>query len=363
VDLIQRFKILIAELYIRVQGGLKPSRLAAYSIGFSLFFNGGSAFCKDSRHNWNRISGPIPIVNQTPIQLLFLQPTPDRAEPYPVSRYSLSLNTAITNTLQWGKSEKYMCYTDMEMLRTSLEVRYGILAGIEIGMSVPFLYTYRGFMDQLIMEIEKVFGATRNLREKEEQHAREDRFAYFFKKNDMAFIEGKEHAAGLGDLALRVKGKVWDEQDKVPMLSARFSVKVPTGDEERALGSGESDYAFGLLLQKTINRVTTYVNADVIFPGHAFEQASVSLKSFYQIMLGEEYKISERFSGLAQLYYITRPFEDTGLRMLDKRLWNVLLGVSYLTESGISIQGGFVEDFFASYGADISFFLNVGKNF
>jgi hypothetical protein len=352
-------------LHQSARRGLNPARLVAYCTGFLFALNGGNAFCRNSSDDWDRISGPIPIVNQAPIQLLFLQPIPDRAETYPKSRYSLSLNTAITNTLQWGKSENYYGYTDMEMIRTCLEVKYGIFSGVEIGMSVPFVYTSGGFMDHAILEFEKLFNLVRNLREKEDQYERADTYTYSVKKNDKAFIEGKDGSSGLGDLALRVKGNIWDEGSRRPCLSARFSVKIPTGDEDRAFGSGEVDYGIGLLLQKTIKRATAYLNADVIFPGHAFEQANVSLRTFCETMLGVEYKFSERFSALTQLYYMTRPFEDTGLEMLDRRMWNLLLGVSYLTKTGICIQGGLVEDFFTSSntGADITFFLNVGKNF
>jgi hypothetical protein len=365
MDLIQRLRSLVAVLHDRARRGLTPARLVAYSIGFLLALNAGIVFCKDSSDDWDRISGPIPIVNQAPIQLLFLQPIPDRAETYPEGRYSLSLNTAITNTLLWGKSENHIGYMDMEMIRTCLDVKYGILSGAEIAMSVPFVYSSGGFMDRAILEFEELVSNVRDLRKKEDQYGRADSYTYSVKKNDKAFIEGRENSAGLGDLGLSVKGKIWDEGDRVPYLSARFSVKFPTGDEDKAFGSGEVDYGLGLLLQKTINRVTGYLNADVIFPGHAFEQANVSLRTFCEVMLGVEYNFSERFSGLTQLYYITRPFEDTGLEMLDRRMWNLLLGVSYLTRIGICLQGGFVEDFFTSSntGADITFFLNVGKNF
>jgi len=365
MDLIQQFKSLATKLYVGAQRGLKPSRFVIYSIGFFLFSNAGNAFCKDSMDDWNRISGPIPMVNQSPIQLLFLQPTPDRAEPLPESRYSLSLTTASTNTLQWGKLDPYYGSMNMEMIRTSMELKYGISSGFEAGMSIPYVHGYGGFMDHSILEFEEFFHVARNIREKEGQHGRTNTYTYFIKKNDKAFIEGKERSSGFGDLSLRVKRKIWEEGEGVPCLSARFSVKIPTGDEDRAFGSGEVDYALGLLLQKTVKKVTAYLNADVIFPGQAFEQADVSLRTFYEIMLGAEYKLSERFSGLMQLYYITRPFEDTGLEMLDRRIWNSLLGVSYRTKTGLYVQGGLVEDFFASSntGADISFFLNVGKNF
>jgi hypothetical protein len=338
---------------------------AVYCFGFFLFFNAGNALCNDSRDDSNRISGPIPIVNQSPIQLLFLQAIPDRAEPFPKGSYSLSLNTAITNTLQWGESENYSSYMDMEMIRTALEVKYGILSGVELGMSLPFVYGYAGFMDHAILEFEELFHVARNLREKEDKYRRANSYTYYVRKNNKAFIEGKEGSSGLGDLVLRVKAKIRDEKKAVPCLSTRLQVKIPIGDEDRALGSGKADYGFGLLFQKTIKRLTAYLNADVIFPGDAFKQEDVSLRKFYEIMLGAEYKVSSRFSTLVQLYYITRPFKDTGLDMVDRRMWNFLLGVSYLTERGVYVQGGAVEDFLGSSnaGADITFFLNVGRNF
>jgi hypothetical protein len=354
--------IFLSKRFGLIQNSLK---WAVYCFGFSLFFNAGNALCKDSRDDWDRISGPIPVVNQTPIQLLFLQAIPDRAEPFPKGRYSLSLNTAMTNTLQRGESENYSGYMDMEMMRTALEVKYGILSGVELGMSLPFVCGYAGFMDHAILDFEEFFHVARNLREKEDESGRANTYTYYVRKDNKAFIEGKEGSSGVGDLALRVKAKIRDEKNGVPCLSTRLQVKIPIGDEDRALGSGKPDYGLGLLLQKTIKRLTGYLNADVIFPGQAFKQEDVSLRKFYEIILGAEYKVSSQFSTLMQLYYITRPFQDTGLDMLDKRMWNLLVGISYLTERGIYVQGGAVEDLFSSWnaGADITFFLNVGKDF
>jgi len=327
-----------------------------------LFFSQANAFCKDSCHEWDSKSGPIPIVNQAPIQLLFLQATPDRAETLPKGRYSVSLQAALTNTLLWEKSEHYYGYVDMEMVRSALGLQYGLLPGVEVGISVPFLYGYPGFMDHAILEIEEFFQLARNLREKEDQYGRANKYTYWVKKDDKAFIAGKEGSAWLGDMVLTAKGKIWEE-DTLPCLSARLAVKLPTGDEDRAFGSGKADYGLGMLLEKDIKEVTFYLNVDVIFPGQAFDNQGVSLEEFYEIMLASEYKVSSRISLLAQLTYLTRPFEDTGLKMLDRRIIDVLFGITYLTESGIFVQGGIREDIISSSdaGADVTFFLSVGK--
>ncbi len=343
----------------------RRSRILACSIGFCLFLHAGAAFCDDPENNWNKTSGPIPIVNQSPIQLLFLQPPPDRAEIYPKNRFSINLATTMTNTLLWQDTGIYSGYVDMEMIRTSLEMRYGVFSRLEVAMSVPFMYGYGGFMDRSILEVEELFGSVRDLRGREDLTGTVNRYTYVIKKNDRVFIQGKDEASGLGDVSLRVKGKILNEGDIAPCLSARLSVKIPTGDDGRAFGSGEMDFAGGLLLQKTYRRFTTYLNADAVFPGQAFKDVDVSLKPFYNIMLGAEYKLSDSISGLMQLSYLTRPFKHTDLDMLDHRILDLLLGASYMTKNGFNMQIGLVQDISGSSdaGADITFFLNLGKNF
>src|SRR5438067_13782823 len=43
--------------------------------------------------------GPLRLVNQQPVQLLFLQQFPDRADVTPPGHLDVHLNTAVTNTL------------------------------------------------------------------------------------------------------------------------------------------------------------------------------------------------------------------------------------------------------------------------
>jgi len=78
-------------------------------------------------------------------------------------------------------------------------------------MSVPFVYGSGGFLDHGIMEFEELVSSSRDLREKEDKYGGANRYTYFVKKNGKAFIEGKEGSSGLGDIALRVKGKILDE--------------------------------------------------------------------------------------------------------------------------------------------------------
>lgn len=320
------------------------------------------AFSGTSWETWQDKSGPIPLVNQCPIQLLFLQPVPDRAETLPKGHGSIRLNTTVTNTLvSKEESAHYEATVDMETIRTSFEVCYGVLPGLELGFALPVSHFYSGFMDRPIKDVEEAFGKTRSIRA--QQQANE--FSYSVKKDGKVIISGSEDSTGIGDLVLRAKARVLDQVDTLPAISARGSVKLPTGREGRAFGSGEPDWGFGLLFEKDVKRLSLYFNADVTFPGEAFDDVGLSLKEFYTLLLGVEYVFSPRFSILSQMYYLTRPFEHTGVEVLDRRICELLIGLNYQTRGKIFVQAGCVEDIFDSCDAtaDVTLFMNLGMNF
>ena len=45
-----------------------------------------------------------------------------------------------------------------------------------------------------------------------------------------------------------------------------FALKLPTGDEDRAFGSGEVDVGLGAALEKTLGPVRIYFNAGLTIP-------------------------------------------------------------------------------------------------
>ncbi len=329
------------------------------SASFCFFLKASSA--KDSNAVWPIKSGPIPLVNQSPIQLLFLQPAPDRAETLGPGHGSVRLTTNLTNTLVSKSSSQYEATLDMEHIRTCLDIRYGVGAKWEIGFSLPVYHFYCGVLDGLIHDVERLFGCVRGIRGKQDKY----NFTYSVKKDGSPLITGKENETGLGDAMLGAKVKLLDQGGMLPSLGARASIKLPTGSEGKAFGSGEFDWGLGLLIEKDFSPFSLYLNADVIFPGNAFKDEGVSLREFYTVMLAAEYGISPRFSLLTQLSYIGRPFEHTRVDPLDRRIWDLLIGVDYRAKNNLFVQFGFVEDIVSSSNAsaDITFFLNLGKHF
>jgi len=305
--------------------------------------------------------GPLRLVNQQPVQLLFLQPFPDRADVTPFRHVDVDLNTAVTNTLV-ADQQDFTANLDLEMVRTVIVLRYGVHPNFDVGVTLPIIYTYGGILDGFILGVERHLtpGKERTLRKNQVNGA----FTYQVSRGNREFIQGQDDALGIGDIVLQAKGQLLHEQAWFPAVSLRAAVKFPSGDADPAFGSGEFDGSVGVLLQKTLGRFTFYVNADVTFPGQAFEDVDVTLHPFFLGLLALEFRVSRPVSLVLQLRADTRPFHDT-IPILDKRILEIHLGVNWEISRHLVLQAGVAEDQFNSVccSADVSFFLNFTGRF
>jgi hypothetical protein len=305
--------------------------------------------------------GPLRLVNQQPVQLLFLQPFPDRAEATPFRHIDVDLNVALTNTLV-GDQQNFTANLDLEMVRTVIALRYGVHPNFEVGLALPIIYTYSGILDDVILDVERLLtpGNERRVRKNQVVGA----FTYQVARGNRVFIQGADNALGIGDIVLHTKGQLLHEQEWLPAVSLRAAVKFPSGDSDRALGSGEIDGSIGVLLQKSLGRFTFYVNADVTFPGQAFNDVDVTLHPFFLGLFAIEFRVSRPVSLVLQLRGDTRPFHDT-IPILDKRILETHLGVNWAISRHLVLQAGLAEDQFdsACCSADVSFFLNLTGRF
>ena len=297
--------------------------------------------------------GPLRLVNQQPLQLLFLQQFPDLATPVEAGHALGHLNVALTNTLLLER-RNFTADLDLEMVRAVLDLRYGLLPNLEAGLDIPLLYTYSGILDNFIEGVERGFHGLRFLRK--QQHAGE--FAYRVSHGTEQFIGGREDAVGIGDMVVKIKLSLLHEESWLPAVSVRAALKVPTGSTSRAFGSGEVDGGMGVLLQKTFGRWTFYVNGDVTFPGKAFE--AVEMQPFFGGVLAVEYQMTHPLSVVMQLRGETRPFRHS-IPILDRRIIEVDLGLNWVLSRSLVLQGGLAEDVFESdyCSADVTFFLNL----
>jgi hypothetical protein len=268
--------------------------------------------------------GPFPVRNFNPLQQLVLNMPGDRAAVLPPGtldvRLELANTAAIYNEAPPGSSAQ----VKFETLRNGLFLRYGVTSRLEVGLEVPVLYRYTGFMEGAIEAVER---ATTGLSPARSALSHVS-YAYNVTRNGQRIVDGTKGALGLGDTMVQLKYQMFAETSSRPALSFRTAVKLPTGDEDEFFGSGSPDFGLGLAVEKTLGRRwVIHGNLNGVFPTGRI--AGLALHPTITGIAAAEYLWSDDLSLTLQFDYYTTPFRHTGLEVFDKGTTEIAAGFSY----------------------------------
>jgi hypothetical protein len=287
------------------------------------------------------VGGPFPVRSLSPIQLLYFQFTPERAITLPRGVWNVRFDLVEANMLASDANGEDSFLFDFELTRANLALQYGVLEHLALGLEIPLMYTWRGFLDEPIKLFEEVTGFKRTIRFDRPQHL----FSYILQKDNRKALKGASGAVGIGDIAFSGKALLREEGQWAPTIAGRVALKLPTGDEDRALGSGEVDLGLGLALEKTLGPVRLYFNTGLTIPtGNPFSGTGIESVPMLSTFLTGEYRLTERFSLLVQLNGVTSPVRNTGLD-IDNPTFEILAGFNWaLPGLPVVWQAGFMED-------------------
>lgn len=116
----------------------------------------------------------------------------------------------------------------------------------------------------------------------------------------MVFFDpkGDNNQEGIGDISLRPELFLITEDKYIPAVSFAGTVKTHSGDEDRGLGSGETDYSLSLQFSKDFSPLKCHFNLGYTFKGQP-EGEAVDDVIFYN--LGFEYKLNGRIDLVGEL--------------------------------------------------------------
>jgi hypothetical protein len=285
--------------------------------------------------------GPFPVRSLSPVQLLYFQFTPERAVPLPHRTWSVRFDLVQANYLARDEHGDDFFLFDYELTRANLALQYGVLDNLTVGLEIPLLYTWKGFLDEPIKGFEDLTGFRRTIRFERPQHL----FSAQIVKDGRDALRGTSGAVGIGDVAFSTKALLREEGSLAPAVAGRFALKLPTGNEDRAMGSGAVDIGLGLSLEKTLGPVRLYFNTGLTIPtGNPFDGTGIDSLWMLSAFLTGEYRLTEGFSLLLQLNGVSPPFRDTGLD-IDRPTGEILAGFNWVLP-GLPVvwQAGFMED-------------------
>lgn len=295
--------------------------------------------------------GLFPVRNFQPLQLLFLGMPGDRAAVIPKGTLDVRMELAETSTVFRDTSASNNASMHFETLRSGLFFRYGLTDRLEVGLEIPAVHRYRGFLEGAITATER---ATTGLAPARNALGKSG-YIYDFRKNGQPVFSGGEGDTGLGDITLSGKYQLLAENQFLPAVSGRVALKVPSGDEARFFGSGHPDFGVGAAFEKKLfEQWVAYGNVNGIFP--TGNVSGLSLKPAMSALAALEYLWTRDFSLVAQFDYYSSPFHGTGSPILDRGVTEVAAGFNYRLRSQMLWQVYGVEnvDFITGSAADFT---------
>ncbi len=326
-------------------------------ILFFLLFCATSVFAK---------TGPIPIRNQMPLYLFYLQMEPDRASVVKQGKFDVNAGYTVSNVTVscfTPVSSLYNINIDAEVSRMTLDLRYGLSEKLEAGLEVPYLSLSAGYLDEFIEGFEDTVGET-TPRSRTRQGSYN--FNYSFIYNNQNLIKRTNASDGLGDIVLKAKYQISEEGENGfwPNASFRAAVKLPTGEKRSLLGSGEIDYGFGALLDKTFSeKIIAYAGFNfLVIEKPSFFSALNLKRNMISGLLGVEYLLTERISIVAQATGNSTPYPSTGTNALDESAIDIGLGINYRFKGkeNVSWHFAFTENLNSASSPDVT--LDTGFN-
>jgi len=309
-------------------------------------------------------AGPIPIRNQMPLYLFYLQMEPDRAEVVEQNKFNIDADYTVSNITVSAFTPATSLYNiniDAEVSRITLDLRYGIHENLEAGLEVPYMSLSRGYLDSFVEDFEEAIGA-RTPRSRTRQGS--NNYNYSFIYDNQNLINKKNASDGLGDIVLKAKYLLLKEDESyyMPNLSIRSAVKFPTGRKSDLLGSGEFDFGLGVIADKSFfKRICLYCGINVVFIQKPSFFSSLNLKKeMLSGMAGLEYSFTDRFSLVAQVSGNSTPYPSSGTNVLDESAIDIGLGLNYIwkEKKNVSWRFAVTENYNSASSPDVS--LNTG---
>jgi len=301
--------------------------------------------------------GPFPTRNYNPVQLLFLSLPPEKAAPIPRGGYLFSVEVAESNTILTESTNRVDATLKFETFRSALHLKYGLTNRLEVGLEIPYYYRNGGFFDPFIVNIENNFGTLNPDR----IHFKNDKFGgYEITQDGELILSAEDHQSGVGDISFSGKYLILQEDSRQPAVSLRIALKFPTGNFDKAYGSGKADIGVGLVVEKSLgSRWLVYLNQSVVDPGDDFGSSDLTLRAFYSVALAVEFMWTAAFSMVGQFDYYTSPFHGTGGRVLDNGVSEVAFGFNYRFNPHFFFQLYGIENFPIPRGAYADFTLGT----
>jgi uncharacterized protein DUF3187 len=204
---------------------------------------------------------------------------------------------------------------------------YGVTPDWQVGLDVPFISRFGGFLDPFVDSVEDFFGTSNP----ERRLFPNNSFGGFHvSRGNVTLFDGKDQQFELGDVWASAKYTVWHPPG-LPVIALRGAIKAPTGRAGGVFGSGKPDFGLGIAADhQPLDWLMVYGNLDVIYPVGPITPARLTLNPMLTEGIAAEALLSQHWSVVLQQETYTSPIHGTGTRLLDGTVVELALGLNLI---------------------------------
>jgi hypothetical protein len=185
---------------------------------------------------------PFAVRDMNPFVLAYGLPAFEAAELAPAGHARLQLLLDYANNSKRAEAGGESITIDGETYRVAVAVRRGITEWLEVGVEVPFVLHGSGVLDAFIQHWHGFWGMPNEDRADVPNNVLD--YSYRDQGQEQAAV--RDGVQGLGDIRLSAAATVYRPADGAHEVSLHASLKLPTGDPLRLLGSGSTDAALSV---------------------------------------------------------------------------------------------------------------------
>ncbi len=312
------------------------------------------AFCLDI--------DPFYTFNQSPLIQIHGLPAVDDAYVAPEGRIKGIISTDVANNYLVETNEREMLTLDGESYRFTFAARYGLAKGVECGIDVPVIAYGGGFLDGFIEDFHHFFGFPNGGREQ----APRDRLLYQYITGGNQKLDIRDSAAGIGDI--RLTGALQLFRSEEAAVALRASLKLPTGESNRLLGSGNTDFALWFSVKEdyklpALGHISGFggIGGLVMGDGETLKGMQRTLAGFGSLGFGwspvEWLALKVQADGHTPLY------QGSGLKAVNKTSLQLVSGGTFSLGKNTSLDLGISEDVIVETSPDVVFHIALRTMF
>jgi len=306
----------------------------------------------------SRTPRPFYSFNQNPLIQIYGLPAIGESRVLGPDISTLTVHLQIANHFTGANTSSEILSLDGETRRLTLLWRQGLAGNREWGFELPFVSHNGGFLDTFIEEFHDIFGM--------QQYGRTDlprnRTDYRYTRHGVNLVNLNRAVSGPGDVRLFAGERVTPKTRLSGYTAVwRVSLKLPTGDDAKLLGSGSTDLAGWLSAATTrpSNKWNLYGGGGLLL----MSEGNVMPAQQRHVVAFGTFGISQKFSSQvtinAQLDTHSPFYSDSGLRQLGRYAVQGLLGLDWQFAPRKFLAFSISEDLVVGASPDVTFNLSL----